>query len=155
MFLFTPSVFLKELQTHAPLIHAQIHKNQFQKIEEGIYELLSKEVYDEMPSLSIDYALMEHSRRTMLCPLSLSWSDIGSWESVYEMMDKDCNQNAKYGNTFEIESQNNLIFGGKKLIVAIGVEDLAIIDTPDAICIVKKSESQKVKQLVQLLYPTL
>ncbi|MCE5318278.1 MAG: hypothetical protein LLG04_13080, partial [Parachlamydia sp.] len=93
----------------------------------------------------------ERTKQVAVCPLPVSWSDVGSWDSLYEAMNKDHNQNVKIGNVLDLQTKNSLILGGKKLISTIGLEDILIVDTDDAIFISKKGESQKVKDLVQEL----
>ena len=75
-----------------------------------------------MPDISIDCALMEYSKKTMVLPLDVSWSDVGSWDSVYDLLDKDANQNVKIGNVLDIDTKNCLIMGNKRLISTIGLE---------------------------------
>jgi mannose-1-phosphate guanylyltransferase/mannose-6-phosphate isomerase len=94
---------------------------------------------------------MERSKNTKVIPLDVSWSDVGSWDSVYEMLDKDENQNVKIGNVLDIDTKNCLIMGGKRLISTVGVEDLLVIETEDALFIGRKGESQRVKSLVEEL----
>ena len=88
--------------------------------------------------ISIDYALMEKSKKTVVIPLDLTWSDVGSWDSVYELLEKDENQNVKIGNVLDIDTQNCLIMGGKHLISTIGLKELLVIETDDALLIGKK-----------------
>ncbi len=104
-----------------------------------------------MPDISIDCALMEHSRSIHVIPLDVTWSDVGSWDSVYDLLEKDQNQNVKVGNVLDIDTKNCLIMGGKRLISTVGLEDLLVIETQDALFIGKKGESQKVKLLVEEL----
>lgn len=141
MFLFSIALFWKELRAHSPEIFAKIHID-YQK---------TRNAFPLMPETSIDYALMEKSRQILICPLAVSWSDIGSWDSLYEVMDKDQHQNVKIGQVLDIDTKNSLIIGSKRLISTIGLEDMIIIETEDAIFIAKKGESQRVKTLVKEL----
>jgi mannose-1-phosphate guanylyltransferase/mannose-6-phosphate isomerase len=104
-----------------------------------------------MPEISIDYGVMEKTKNILLCPLPVSWSDVGSWDSVYDVLDKDHNSNVKVGNIVDIDTKNSLIIGGKRLISTIGLEDVLIVETPDALFMAKKGESQKVKKLIEEL----
>ena len=104
-----------------------------------------------MDSISIDYALLEKSKKILVLSLEITWSDVGSWDSVYELLEKDQNQNVKIGNVVDIDTKNCLIMGGKRLISTVGLEDMLIIETEDAIFIGKKGESQRVKNLVEEL----
>ncbi|WP_038056443.1 mannose-1-phosphate guanylyltransferase/mannose-6-phosphate isomerase [Thermodesulfobacterium hydrogeniphilum] len=107
--------------------------------------------FSELPEISIDYAVMEKTNKAVVLPLDIYWSDIGSWAAVYEALDKDEAQNVKTGEVISVDTKNSLILGNKRLVVACGVEDLAIIDTDDAILILKKDMSQRVKDIVNLL----
>ncbi|MBI2743046.1 MAG: mannose-1-phosphate guanylyltransferase/mannose-6-phosphate isomerase [Chlamydiales bacterium] len=144
IFVFRIGTFLRELQKHCPQIG--------EKCQLSFQEMVAQ--FSEMPDLSIDYALLEKKTPTSVIPLDISWSDVGSWDSVYEVMDKDEEQNVKIGNVKTIDTKNCLIIGGKRLISTIGLEELLIIETEDAIFIGKKGESQRVKALVDQLKQT-
>ncbi len=139
IFLFQIKVFLEELNAYCPEIGKFKH---FQ-------HMLTH--FSDMPEISIDYAVMEKSKRTVVFPLDISWSDVGSWDSVYDVFEKDENRNVKMGNVFDVDTKNCLILGTKRLISTIGLEDLLVIETEEALFIGKKGESQKVKQLVEAL----
>ncbi len=141
IFFFTPEIFWKELKAHVPQMYAHV---------QGDYLSLFH-AFDQMPEISIDYAVMEKSKNILLCPLPVSWSDVGSWDSVYDVLDKDQNANVKVGNIVDIDTKNSLIIGGKRLISTIGLEDVLIVETPDALFMAKKGESQKVKKLIEEL----
>ncbi|MBS0604820.1 MAG: mannose-1-phosphate guanylyltransferase/mannose-6-phosphate isomerase [Verrucomicrobia bacterium] len=141
IFLFQIESFLNEIAAFCPAI-ASCASGSFK-------EFVSR--FSEMPDVSVDCALMERSQNTMVMPLDVSWSDVGSWDSVYDLLDKDKNQNVKVGNVIDIDTKNCLIMGDKRLISTIGLEDLLIIETEDALFIGKKGESQKVKNLVEEL----
>jgi mannose-1-phosphate guanylyltransferase/mannose-6-phosphate isomerase len=110
-----------------------------------------KKHFSDMPNVSIDYALLEKSQKLAVIPLDLSWSDVGSWDSVFDILEKDLNHNVKIGNVVDIDTKNSLIIGGKRLISTVGLEDVVVIETEDAVFLGKKGESQKVKALVEEL----
>lgn len=141
IFAFSPRTFWKELAYYEP--------EMYEKMQGDLASCLAQ--FSSLPDRSIDYAILEKTKQIAVCPLPISWSDIGSWDSVYEISRKDANQNVKAGNVFEIDTKNCLIIAGKKMISLAGVEDLLVIDTDDAIFISKRGESQKVKELVQEL----
>lgn len=141
MLLFLPSLFWKEIELNAPEIYT--------KMQCDFPTLVDR--FPELPKISIDYALLEHARNLAVCPLSIQWSDIGSWDSVYEVLEKDQDQNAIMGAITAIDTKNSLIIGHHRPICTIGLEDLLIIETEQAILISKKGESQKVKNLVELV----
>lgn len=141
MFLFTAETFWKQLHLHAPEMALCFQGN--------AQEVAGK--FSQMPDLSIDYAIMEKSKDVLVCPLAISWSDVGCWDSVYDVLEKDANQNVKIGEVVAIDTKNSLIIGGKRIISTIGLDDLLIIETEEAILISKKGESQRVKALLQEL----
>jgi mannose-1-phosphate guanylyltransferase/mannose-6-phosphate isomerase len=142
MFLFQIRTYLEELKLHCPAFA--------EKIRQGHVNVLKE--FCELPATSIDYALMEKSKRALVMSLEVSWSDVGCWDSVYEILDKDEHCNATIGNVCALETKNCLIVGNKRLVSTLGLDDLFIIETDDALLIGKKGESQKVKQLYEELH---
>jgi mannose-1-phosphate guanylyltransferase len=105
----------------------------------------------EIPEDSIDYAVMEKSDKVKVVSSDISWSDVGSFDALYEELPKDDNGNTINENHINIDSKNNLIYGHERKIATVDVEDLIIVDTGDALLISKKGSSQKVKQAVNLV----
>ncbi|MDE3055204.1 MAG: mannose-1-phosphate guanylyltransferase [Verrucomicrobiota bacterium] len=116
----------------------------FQTHASEILSLLEKEQFSELPNISFDYAILEKCKNALVAPLSLRWSDVGSWDSVYEIGNKDEQKNVISGRVHSENTKNCLIIGEKRLISTLGVEDLLIIDTEEALFIGKRGESQKV-----------
>jgi mannose-1-phosphate guanylyltransferase len=147
MFCFKASVFLEELKKYAPDIYEQSLSTFNHARKDQAIRLL----IDDMKSIrseSIDYAVMEKSDKVNVVPSDIGWSDLGSFDSLYETLPKDHNGNTKSENTIHIGSKNNLVISDERLISTIDVEDLMIVDTKDAIVIAKKGSTQKVKDLV-------
>lgn len=140
IFAFTLETFWHEIALHAPEIY---------RLSNGTV-LEMRERFSAMPDLSIDYAVMEKTSHIVASPLRLQWSDIGSWDGLYEVLPKDASGNVFQGNVVGLDAKNNLVFG-KKQIALIGVEDLIVVETDDAILICKKGESQKIKTLLKKL----
>lgn len=141
MFLFSIKSMMMEMEKYIPEITEIINQGQ-QYCEEN---------FDKMPDISIDYAIAEKSENISLMPLNqIEWSDIGSFDAIAEML-QDKKGNAFYGDIFTENCKNTMILGNKRLINAIDVKDLLIVDTPDALLISKKGSSQKVKNIVNLL----
>jgi mannose-1-phosphate guanylyltransferase / mannose-6-phosphate isomerase len=105
--------------------------------------------YHTLPSISFDYALLEKSTNSLVYPLSFGWSDVGSWDNLYDVLDKDEAKNVTRGNVVTMDTQNSLILGGKKLISTIGLSDMIIVETDKALFIARRGEGQKVKELVE------
>ncbi len=150
MFCFKAEVFLEELQKHSPEIYEackdaisnakQIAKNQLRITHEDMMEI---------PEDSIDYAVMEKSNKVKVVPSDIGWSDVGSFDALYEEMPKDENGNTLNDKYISIDSKNNLIYGKDRHIATVDIEDTIIVDTGDALLISKKGSSQKVKKAVE------
>ncbi|MEW6088378.1 MAG: mannose-1-phosphate guanylyltransferase/mannose-6-phosphate isomerase [bacterium] len=138
MFAFTIGTAIKELNKHAPQIGEFLDKN---------FDDMLKE-FGRMPSLSIDYAVMEKSDKVAVIPMDLYWNDIGSWDSFFEILEKDESGNAKIGDILTTDTKNCLIIGDKRLIATVGLEDCLVVDTADATLIAKKGCSQKVRDVI-------
>lgn len=141
MFVFSIGTIIEEINRYAPEI-GEMYDLSFD-------EMLSD--FKRMPNISLDYAVMEKSDKVVVLPFDLSWNDIGSWDSLYDIMDKDENGNVKKGNVLAIDTRGTLILGGKRCIATIGLDDCLVIETEDAILITKKGEAQKVKNIVNEL----
>ncbi len=147
MFCFRARVFLEELRTHAPDIHEQAKRT----FEHSRRDQAIRPQLDDMKAIrseSIDYAVMEKSKRVNVVPADIGWSDLGSFDSLYDTLPKDQDGNTKSANTIHLGSKNNLVISDDRLISTIDIEDLMIVDTKDAIVIAKKGSTQKVKELV-------
>jgi len=140
IFLFSIDLFWKQMEMHSPEI--------FHLAEKSFAEV--KESYGQFPEISIDYALMEKTKEIVLLPLSIDWFDIGCWDSVYELLEKDPNGNVFVGKSQGCDVKESLIFNhSAKTIMVIGVDDLIVVNTEDSVLIVKKGSSQKIKNLLK------
>lgn len=141
MFAFNAKTLFREIANHTP---------ELREAAEFSFEELQNQ-FGELTPISIDYAVMERSKNIVVVPLPLTWTDLGSWDSVFDALEKDSNHNVKVGNVHSIDTTNSLIYGGKRLISTIGLDDVIIVETDDALFLGKKGESQKVKELVEEL----
>lgn len=142
MFLGKISTFLKEFSINAPDIYRYLDDLNFTK-----ENVISKEVYEKMPSISIDYAVMEKSQNIALVELKSDWSDLGSWQSLYNIKEKDENGNVIFGNVIADNSKNSFIYSTKGIVAITSVENLAIINTDHITVILPLTKSQRVKNL--------
>ncbi|MGE5327923.1 MAG: mannose-1-phosphate guanylyltransferase/mannose-6-phosphate isomerase [Deltaproteobacteria bacterium] len=142
MYAFSINTFLEELALYQPEIYDLFMENSYQEIVQK---------FEDMPSISIDYAIAEKSRRVVTIPISSYWNDIGSWDAIYDAMQKDENKNVKNGDCMTIDCSDSLIIGADRLVVGIGLEDMIVVETDDVILVSKKGESQKVKEVVERL----
>ena len=150
MFCFKAGVFLDELEKYS----AEIYNQSLKALENASKDAITRIKHDDMmniPEDSIDYAVMEKSDIVKVIPSNIAWSDVGSFDALYEELPKDKNGNTKNDKHISIDSKNNLVYGSDRIIASIDVEDLIIIDTGDALLISKKGSSQKVKKVVEKL----
>ncbi len=150
MFCMKAGVFLEELQILAPDIFESCLRA-FTNAKSDTALRISLEDMKAIRSESIDYAVMEKSKKVNVIPADIGWSDLGSFDSLYDTLPKDKEGNTVSQNVIHISSKNNLVIGGKRLISTIDVNDLIIVDTADALVIAQKGSTQKVKELVGLV----
>ncbi|MGJ0338325.1 mannose-1-phosphate guanylyltransferase/mannose-6-phosphate isomerase [Aliarcobacter cryaerophilus] len=151
MFCFKAGVFLDELKNYSPEIY-ETSKIAFENATNTNNLIRIKhEDMANIPEDSIDYAVMEKSNIVKVIPSNISWSDVGSFDSLYEELPKDENSNTINENHIAIDSKNNLVYGSERKIATVDIEDLIIIDSGDALLISKKGSSQKVKKVVEKL----
>jgi len=141
MFAFRIDRYLNEIKQYAP----EIDHNLMETYDETLAQ------FEHMPDISIDYAVAEKSEVGVTIPLKVYWNDVGSWDAIYEVLDKDADGNAIKGDAITIDCKDNLIFGQSRLIAGIGLKDIMVIETDDVILVAQKGESQKVKTLVDML----
>ncbi|EQB34352.1 mannose-1-phosphate guanylyltransferase [Sulfurimonas hongkongensis] len=159
MFCFKAGVFLKELQKYSPEIYnssLQAFKNATLTTSKALASLaniitIKQDDMLKIPENSIDYAVMEKSSKVKVIRSDIGWSDVGSFDALYEELPKDENGNTINEKYVQIDSKNNLIYGDERKIATVDIEDLIIVDTGDALLISKKGSSQKVKEVVQKL----
>ncbi|NJE62276.1 mannose-1-phosphate guanylyltransferase/mannose-6-phosphate isomerase [Thermococcus sp. 21S7] len=144
MFMFDTEIFAEEVKRHAPDV--------WEAFETG--ESIER-AYELVPELSVDYGVMEKTDRAAVVPLNVYWNDLGSFDAIYEVMEKDEDGNAvkvggKKGYHIGVNSRNNLVMTSR-LTATVGVEDLIIIDTDDALLVAHRGESQRVKEVYRRL----
>ena len=159
MFCFKASVFLEELQRYSPEIYeackiAWLNKSStplsnipLSSIKNPTFNIKMDDMLS-IPEDSIDYAVMEKSKKVKVVASDINWSDVGSFDALYAEFSKDIDGNTLCEKHISIDSKNNLVMSGYRKVCTIDVEDLIIVDTADALLISKKGSSQKVKQVV-------
>ena len=146
IFMFKASVLLEEIAKYSSEIYSVLQKFDFTESDEIQYIK-----FDQMPSISIDYAVMEKSDRIALLKLESDWNDLGSWKSVYDVSPKDEKGNVKVGHIIDEGSKNSLMYSSSKLVATIGLEDTVIVETEDAILACKSDRTQDVKKIFDTL----
>ncbi len=145
IFIFKASTILQELQIHAP------------DVFEGLSRLnlsgnsIEKESYQAIPSISIDYAVMEKSDKIALIPVDCGWTDLGSWEAVFDAMQKDNENNFIRGNVLALNTENSYIYSSSRQVSTIGLKNVVVIETEDAVLVCDMSKTQDVKAIYDRL----
>jgi len=152
MFVWRASVILAEVRQHLPAVDKVIQTIIAESRIAGTFQQAVEKHFSAMPSISIDYGVLEKSSRVSLVPCDIGWNDVGSWQAVHEIAAKDENGNALQGNVIALDCKNSLIRAEKRLVAAIGVEDLCVIETADAILISKSDQTQRVREVVDVLH---
>jgi len=152
MFIWTVNNILSEFDEFLPEL-----SDDLLKIENSVggdnFEELLYDIYSRTKPISIDYGIMEHAKHVCVIKANFNWNDLGSWEAVYNISPKDKQGNVVNGSdAVVINSKNNYFYSAKKLIAAVDVEDLVVVEMDDAILICKRNESQNVKNIVDYLY---
>ncbi|WP_292899884.1 mannose-1-phosphate guanylyltransferase/mannose-6-phosphate isomerase [Nitratireductor sp.] len=148
MFMFRTSTYLEAMHTHAPAI-LDACKAAMAGVESDDYFLRpEREAFEACPADSIDYAVMEKTDRAAVVPLDAGWNDIGSWSAIWEAQTKDANGNALTGDVLQVASRNSIVSAQKRLVAIVGVEDLVVVETADAVLVARRDAVQNVKEVV-------
>ncbi|MCB0724413.1 MAG: mannose-1-phosphate guanylyltransferase [Ignavibacteriae bacterium] len=150
MFIFRVDTMMNEIQSSLPDIFESLMHLEGSLMDKDFDKKLEFE-YSKMKGISIDYGVMEKSHEVYTIKSDFGWSDVGSWDEIYNIKEKDVNGNVKVGKTVTIDTKNCLIINDQKIAATIGVEDLLIIDTDNGLLVCKRGESQKVKDVVDYL----
>lgn len=150
MFIWRVDIILEEIKSFLPDLYEGLDKIS-SEINSPKYNETLTNVYGMLRSVSIDYGIMEKSNKVFLTKGEFSWSDVGSWEEVYQLSQKTENGNAVNGNVFLDATSDSFIYSPEKFTAAIGVENLIIINTKDALLICRRDNSQDVKKVVDYL----
>jgi mannose-1-phosphate guanylyltransferase / mannose-6-phosphate isomerase len=151
MFVWKASAILAAIEQTLPALHATLEKIRASVSAGKTMTEAMNLHFAEAPAISIDHGVLEKVSELFMVPADIGWSDVGSWDAVYDIADKDNDGNAQQGNVLAIDCRNTLVRGGKRLIAAVGMEDVSIIETPDAILVARHGASQKVKAVVDAL----
>jgi mannose-1-phosphate guanylyltransferase len=151
IFLMRAGTYLDALGRHAPKIAEAVKAAMAGASREGARVHPDAAAFAASPSLSIDYAVMEKADKVAVVPVAVGWSDIGSWDALHEVAPHDEAGNAIAGDVLALGARNCLIRSEGPLVAAIGVEDLVVIATADAVLIVPKAQSQRVREAVEAL----
>ena len=151
MFMFKASIYLQELEKFEPEILTSCKKSCQTEYKDKDFIRLNNDEFRQCPEQSIDYGVMEHTEGAMVVPLDANWSDIGSWDALWDAKNKDSNGNVSEGDVILNGVKNTYTYSSNRLVSAIGVSDLVIVDTQDALLIADKNHSQNIKNIVNQL----
>ncbi len=151
MFLFKASVLLKEIQKYSPEVIKSCKKALKENHFDMDFQRVDKEAFEDCPNISIDVAVMEKTKSGYVLPLNVGWSDVGSWKSIWEISRKDENGNVISGNVITNDLNDCYVRSESRLVVGLGVKNLIIVETNDAILVADKNRDQDVKKIVNKL----
>ncbi|MCE7536806.1 mannose-1-phosphate guanylyltransferase/mannose-6-phosphate isomerase [Aliivibrio fischeri] len=152
MFIFKASRYLEELAKFEPDILDVCKQAIATPLQDAEFIRIDAAVFDNCPNESIDYAVMERTDSAMVVPMDAGWSDVGSFSALWDVSKKDNNQNVIKGDVITVDSTNNYIFSGNKLVSTVGIDNLVVIETKDAILVASKDKVQDVKSIVSKLH---
>lgn len=150
MFIWSAKTIMHLFKQHAPDIHKLLVRYEGAigtPDEAKVFE----EVYEAFPSISVDYAILEHASSIHVIPASIGWNDLGSWASLHEIMDKDENGNAVIGNHVSVDTHNCLIHSKDRMVATVGLDNMIVVDTGDVVLILPAGRSQDIKALLDEL----
>jgi len=150
IFIWRKSVFVDSLKKFMPDLY-EGYKKILSSIKNGNYEEKIQEIYPQLPNISIDYGIMEKADNVLVAKSLFDWDDVGSWDAVGKYFEPDDNQNVAKGKFVEVDSKNCIVFSDNKLVATVGVQNLIIVVTDDAVLVCDKTRSQDVKEIVKKL----
>ena len=152
MFVWRASAILAEIRQHLPAAYQVIQTIVAESRSASTFQQAVEKHFASMPSVSIDCGVLEKSGCVSLIPCDIGWNDVGSWQAVHEISCKDEDGNALQGNVIALDCKNSLIRAEKRLVTAIGVKDLCIVETADAVLISENGQTQRVREVVDTLH---
>ena len=151
MFVFKASTFLDELKIHSPEMAALSIESFEKAVVDTDFIRLDKEAFGKIKGDSIDYAVMEKTTKGKVVKLNAGWDDVGSWSALYDISQKDQNQNVIKGDVIALDTTASYIRGGKRTIATIGLDDVVIVDNDDALLVAAKGKIQDVKKVAEII----
>lgn len=151
MFLFKASCYVNELKKHAPEILSSCELALQNSLSDLDFTRINAEIFEACPEDSIDYAVMEKADNVLVVPMDAGWSDVGSFSSLWEVSPKDQQSNVIIGDVLTENTRNSYVYSQSKLVSTVGVDNLVIIETKDAVLVANKDNVQDVKSIVNQL----
>lgn len=151
MFVFPVKELLQELEQHQPEMLQRCREALKQASRDSDYLRLEEKAFAATPSISIDHAVMEKTDRAVVAAADMGWSDVGSWSALWEELPKDESGNVRRGEVLQFETRDSYVHSTGRLVATIGVENLVVVETEDAVLVARKDKSQDVKRIVEWL----
>ena len=149
MFMFKASVYLSELEKFEPEILSVCKKSCTTENIDSDFIRIDNDAFHQCPNESIDYAVMEHTKNGVVVLLDANWSDVGSWSSLWNVKTKDNNDNVSEGDVVLENVKNTYTYSSNRLVSVIGVSNLVIVDTQDALLVTDKQQTHNIKKIVK------
>ena len=149
MFVFSARQYLAELALHRPDIHAAAQQAWQQRHDDIGFTRPDEHQFAACPSDSIDYAVMQPTRRAVVIPAEFGWSDVGAWDSLWQISPKDADGNATQGDTYLADTHNSYVRAETRQVSVIGLDDVIVVETADAVLVMHKDKAQQIKHVVQ------
>ena len=149
MFVFKASVFLEELKTFAPEMYSLSAASFENALVESDFVRLDKASFEKIKGDSIDYAVMEKTKKGKVVKLNAGWNDVGSWTALWDIQQKDKNGNVSKGDVISLDTTDSYIHAGKRTVAVIGLDNIVIVDSDDAVLIAAKGKIQDVKKIAE------
>jgi mannose-1-phosphate guanylyltransferase/mannose-6-phosphate isomerase len=151
MFVFKASRFLEELGLHRPDMLADVRSASTRSARENGTIRVDEESFSAVSGDSIDYAVMEQTADAIVVPLDAGWSDIGSWAALWEIADKDEGGNVLIGDVIAVDTSGSYVRSESRLVTIVGLDDVVVVETPDAILVSSREHAQHVRRIVEYL----
>ena len=149
MFVLGAALYLEELERHAPEMHRACLAAWAGRAADGPFTRIAKEAFLACPNDSVDFAVMERTDRASVLTLDCPWSDLGSWQSVWETSERDADDNATVGEVELLDARRNYVRSSGKLVAIVGCDDLAVVESGDAILVARREATAEIKSLVE------
>jgi mannose-1-phosphate guanylyltransferase len=150
MFIWRVDRILNEIERQMPELFEQLSQVEA-SLGKPEYATVLSRVWPQVTQQTIDYGVMEHASDVLVIPTDIGWTDVGSWGSLFELLPADQDGNISIGPCLGIDTHNTLVFGEKRLVATLGVRDMVIVDTEDALLVCPKSRGQEVREIVEKL----
>ena len=151
MFMFRASVYLAELEARQPQMLAACREAMEKATRDADFIRLDRDAFSASPSDSIDYAVMEQAPGVSVLPIDVGWSDVGSWAALWQVAGQDASGNAHHGDVISEDCRNTLAWGGGRLLALLGLDDVVVVDTADAVLVAHRDRVQDIKGIVAKL----